>query len=177
MNTTDASTIILETPHCTLRNFEESDAEQLFPILNSKEVMCYSMSGPLSFAATKALLGEWITLFRNRGFSPWAVVRNNQLIGYAGFDVRIVEDIERIQITFRLSEQYWGKGLGTEITYALKAYAIETLGLTDIIAIIDPENQASIHTIRKIGMHYEKNIIYGGLELHMYSLANVKLNN
>lgn len=163
--------IILETPRCKLRTFTKEDSNSLFSILKSKEVMRYSMAGPLDLLAVKNLIDEWIVLFGSRGFSPWAVIHDNQIIGYAGFDTRVVEGVEKIQITFRLSKNYWGRGLATEIATTLKEYAFHKLKLSEIIAIVDPENSASIKTIKRIGMKNEKKIIYGSLSLELYRVT------
>ncbi len=113
---------------------------------------------------------DWIALYERHGFAPWAVMHNNMLIGYAGLDIRVIEETEQVQITFRLAESHWGQGFATELAIAIRDYAFTKLQLSAIIAIIDPENQASIRTISKIGMRFEKAVVYGGLALHMYKV-------
>ena len=164
---------ILTTSRCTLRPFTQEDAELLIPILGSEVVMHYSMTGAMDLPTIRTTIEDWISLYKQRGFSPWAVMHNNMLIGYAGLDMRVVEGIEQVQITFRLAESHWGKGFATELALAIRDYAFARLQLSEIIAIIDPENQASIRTISKIGMQFEKAIIYGGLPLHVYKVCRV----
>ncbi len=161
---------IIRTKRCLLRPFTLQDSNSLLPILGSEEVMRYSMTGPLELSKIELLIEEWLTLYQKRGFCPWAVIYNNRLIGYAGMDLRTIDEEEYAQITFRLDKDCWGKGLATELANAIKEYAFNHLKLLDLIAIIDPENEASIRTVSKIGMSFKKPVLYGGLSLHIYKV-------
>lgn len=161
---------ILSTPRCTLRPFIQNDAENLIPILGSETVMRYSMTGAMDLPAINITINGWIALYESHGFGPWAVIHQGQLIGYAGLDNRVAEEIEQVQITFRLAESYWGKGFATELALAIRDYAFHHLKIPSLIAIVDPENLASIYTISKIGMQFEKEVVYGGLYLHLYKI-------
>jgi ribosomal-protein-alanine N-acetyltransferase len=165
--------IILETERCIVRPFTQEDAENLMPILGSEAVMHYSMTGAMDLSTILTTIEDWIALYERYGFAPWAVMHNNMLIGYAGLDIRVVKEIEQVQITFRLAESHWGQGFATELAIAIRDYAFTSLGLSKVIAIIDPDNQASIRTISKIGMRFEKAVIYGGLSLHVYKVSSL----
>ena len=60
-----------------------------------------------------------------------------------------------------INKKYWGKGYATEMAQALKEYAFGQLGLTRIIALINPENVASAKVAQRIGMKLEKSIVRG----------------
>lgn len=159
---------IIHTQRCSLRLFTKEDAGLLVPILGCPKVMQYSMTGEMDLPAIHATIEEWLTLYKNARFCPFAIICDNQLIGYAGLDIREVEGNERVQITFRLAENSWRRGLATELAHAIKTYAFDTLGLSELIAITDPENLASIRTLTKINMIFDKVITYDELELHLY---------
>lgn len=161
---------ILNTPRCRLRPFTIEDVESLTPILGCPKVMRYSMTGAMDLPTISSTINGWIALYKSHEFGPWAVVHQGQLIGYAGLDSRVIEGAEQVQITFRLAESHWGKGFATELAVAIRDYAFNNLGLTALVAIVDPENIASIQTISKIGMQFEKEVIYGGLSLHLYKI-------
>lgn len=162
----------IRTTRCRLRLFTLLDAEVLLPVLGSVDVMRYSMTGPMDLQSIRQTLEQWITLYGQYGFGPWAVMHEGQLIGYAGLDIRIIDNVEQVQITFRLAKEYWGKGLATELATAVRDYAFNTLRLHSIIAIINPSNVASERTLTKIGMQFEKAAIYGGLPLYIYHISN-----
>lgn len=165
---------ILETSRLSLRPITLSDRDAFIPILGCPDVMQYSMTGAMDKEQISTTISNWMASYDQYGFGPWALIYEGKLIGYAGLDVRIVEEQERTQITFRLAKEYWGKGMATEVAVAVRDYAFGSLQKEEIIAIVDPENTASIHTITKIGMVFEKAVIYGGLSLHVYKIVQDK---
>ena len=65
---------------------------------------------------------------------------------------------------------YWGKGLATEAAIATRDYAFARLGITRLISIIDPENVRSIRVAEKIGMQYEKDVVFQSLPVRIYAI-------
>jgi RimJ/RimL family protein N-acetyltransferase len=160
---------ILRTSRLHLRCFDKNDAVALLPILSDKAVMRFSMTGIMNETQVENAIKSWIQAYEQDGFSPWALIYENKLIGYAGLDKRIVEDKERVQITMRIAQNYWGKGFATEIGEAILEFAFTKLNLKEVIAIVDPENKASIAFLANIGMKFSKAVVYGGLNLRVYS--------
>ncbi|MCA1799492.1 MAG: GNAT family N-acetyltransferase, partial [Xanthomonadaceae bacterium] len=52
-------------------------------------------------------------------------------------------------------KDYWGRGFATEAAEALVVHARDVMGLTRVVAVIDPLNTASIRVAEKIGMRFE----------------------
>lgn len=159
---------IIKTKRLSLRKFTKSDLEALADILADSDVMRYSMKGVMDKYQSMEMLRQWIENYENNILAPWALIMEGDLIGYAGLDVRIIEGEEKVQITFRLAKEFWGRGYATEIAAAIKNYAFSELGLNEIIAIVDPDNIGSIKTIEKIGMTFDREVNYEGLYLHVY---------
>ena len=93
------------------------------------------------------------------------------MIGYCG--LTRFDDIDgqpEIEIGYRLARAFWGRGLATEAVQAVRDYAFEILGLPRLVAIIDPQNTASIHVAQKVGLRYEKDVIFRGNLQKLYSL-------
>ena len=67
-----------------------------------------------------------------------------------------------VEIGYRLARAWWGRGYATEAVLAARDYAFDTLGLSRLIALIDPANAASIRVARKAGMHYETDVMMPG---------------
>lgn len=166
---------ILETARLFLRPVTLADSEAFTPVLGCPEVMQYSMTGAMNNEQIIMTINSWMASYDQYGFGPWALIHEGTLIGYAGLDVRVVEEQERTQITFRLAKDYWGKGIATEIAIAVRDYAFRFLKKKEIIAIVDPKNTASIRTITKIGMVFDKAVIYGGLPLSIYKIEQTYL--
>ena len=64
-----------------------------------------------------------------------------------------------------IRRESWGRGYATELAEGIKCHAFETLGLTRLIALIEPENTASERVAAKAGMCFEKEVFRPGGEL------------
>jgi len=57
-----------------------------------------------------------------------------------------------------MSRDVWGRGYATEAARTLLRYGFDTLGLEKIVAIVKPDNAASIKVVEKIGLKYKRDI-------------------
>jgi RimJ/RimL family protein N-acetyltransferase len=71
---------------------------------------------------------------------------------------------QEVEIGYRLARSAWRQGYATEAARAVRDYAFFTLGIRRLIALIDPENLASVRVAEKIGMRYEKEVMLEGYE-------------
>jgi len=65
-----------------------------------------------------------------------------------------------IEIGYRLAKSAWGQGYATEAARSVRDFAFLTLGMKRLIAMIDPSNVASIRVAEKIGMRYERDVMF-----------------
>lgn len=99
--------------------------------------------------------------YERDGFCMFAaeLIATGELVGAIGlvtmtFAVPSVTQ-PAVEIGWRLSHKYWGRGLATEGARASLHYAFETLKLREIAAITVPANLRSRRVMEKIGMkHY-----------------------
>lgn len=56
---------------------------------------------------------------------------------------------------YMLSPQYWGRGIMTEVLYAVLNYAFHEIGFNRVQAEVFAGNAASEHVLAKCGMQYE----------------------
>ncbi|MGI9435579.1 MAG: GNAT family N-acetyltransferase, partial [Geminicoccaceae bacterium] len=77
------------------------------------------------------------------------------------------------EVGFRLSRRYWGRGYATEVGAAVLSYGMSTLQWPRIIAIIDPENGGSVRVAEKMGMMFERAIMFDGYDHpdHLYAIS------
>jgi RimJ/RimL family protein N-acetyltransferase len=168
---------ILETDRVILREFVEEDCAELAPILADKEVMRYSINGPITFQETEARIKQYIKHYEDVGFGRWAVIdkKSNKLIGYCGISLTPPIYGECYwEIGYRMSREFWGKGLATEFVTAVKDYGFNTLKFSEIIAVIEPPNIASIKVIEKVGLKYWKQAHYYNMLVNVYKLEHPK---
>ena len=48
-----------------------------------------------------------------------------RLIGYCGFFRQVVDEVNEIEIGYRLDPDYWNRGLATEAAQAVRDYALK----------------------------------------------------
>jgi len=80
-------------------------------------------------------------------------------IGICGILKR--ETLQDIDIGFAFLPAYWSKGYALESATAVKAWAKATLGLTRLVAIVQPGNGPSIRLLEKLGLRYEGMVTHG----------------
>jgi [ribosomal protein S5]-alanine N-acetyltransferase len=107
------------------------------------------------------------------GFGLWAVVEKQSMtvIGYCGLSR--FDDVggqPETEIGYRLARRFWGHGFATEAANAVRDYGFKTLNLLRLIAIIDPRNSASIGVAKKLGLNFEKEVMFQGFLDHVYAI-------
>ncbi len=98
--------------------------------------------------------------YNNYGFGLWATVlkENNSLIGRCGLLYQEIEGAKDLELAYLLDSNYWGKGLATEAARSILNIGFDRYKSNRIIAVINPQNTASIRVAEKVGMNYEKEI-------------------
>ena len=82
-----------------------------------------------------------------------------------------IEGVEEVEIAYLLDREYWGKGLATEAAEAIIKHGYAKYGFKRIVAVIHPQNVASIRVAEKIGMKYERDVLYGDMgKVALYAL-------
>jgi RimJ/RimL family protein N-acetyltransferase len=73
-----------------------------------------------------------------------------------------------IEIGWRLVRAAWGCGYATEAARPVLAHALNTLGLREVVADIDPANTASVGVALKLGLRAAGPVPYGGRMVTRY---------
>jgi len=158
---------ILPTQRLILRHFHILDCQSMVRVLGDPEVMRFS-SGVKTIEETRAWIQACLEqYYQTWGFGPYAVVeqRSHQVIGYCGLSFSPdVGGQPEVSLGYRLARPAWGQGYATEAARSVRDFAFATLGIRRLIATIDPSNTASIHVAKKIGMHFEKEIMLEGYD-------------
>lgn len=104
-------------------------------------------------ASRRAHLCEWAQAHHARyGFAHWAVETREDaaFIGTLGLLCR--ETLPVPHLGFALLPAYRGKGYVTEAGRAVLDYARDVLGLSQLCAIVSPDNAESIRALEKLGL-------------------------
>ena len=159
-------TFLLETERLALREWGPDDAEALYSILGDAEVMKYVEDGRPWETVTR--VREWIERvrynYRNRGYSRWAVVEKEggRAVGTCGFVPLPWSD--EIDFGYLFRRDCWGRGYASEITPAVLRYGFERFGFREVVASIDPQNEASRRVLLKLAFVYRGDEVQPGEE-------------
>ena len=168
----------IESGRVYLRDLNENDVDMLFELHNNKETMKFMPYNSISYERAVNDVKDYASVSVTQpGFGIWATVlkETDEVIGWTC--LKRLPNIEEVEIGYRYFPKYWNKGYCTEICRELLRYGFEDLNLNEIMAIIRPENIASICVAEKLGMSYIKNVSHFGMDLKEYMITKESYNN
>lgn len=106
--------------------------------------------------AREALRIGALKLYEDYGYGPFRVAlkRSDTPIGISGLFRR--EGLDIPDLGYSTLPEFCGVGYAYEAATAVVQYARRDLGIGQLIAIISPDNEASISLIRKLGFEFER---------------------
>lgn len=153
-----AVTVVIQTPRLRLRTLDpERDADAILELVNDPGFIAgINDRGIRTREQARAHLCEWAQAHHARyGFAHWAVETREDaaFIGTLGLLCR--ETLPVPHIGFALLPAYRGKGYVTEAGRAVLDYARAVLGLSQLCAIVSPDNAESIRALEKLGLQQQ----------------------
>ncbi|MDR2238092.1 MAG: GNAT family N-acetyltransferase [Chryseobacterium sp.] len=114
----------------------------------------------------KEMFEKALSDYKEGPFSRWGIFHpeNNDFIGMCLARI-FLDDPEQIEIGYTLGENYWGKGLGTEVCKALVTYCRSLNTHKNIVAVTDLDNIGSQKVLTKSGFSRTADLIRGEEEL------------
>ncbi|HEX6288966.1 MAG TPA: GNAT family N-acetyltransferase [Herpetosiphonaceae bacterium] len=172
--------VIVQTERLFLRHVHILDHEPMYRIFGDAEVMRFGDGVQTKDAVQRWLMTCLEQYYRQWGFGPYAVVKRSsrEVIGYCGLfffpDVGCQPELE---LGYRLARAHWGYGYATEAALAVRDFAFQTLCVKRLISMIDPHNVASIRVAKKLGMQYEREVMFDGYTHpdHVYAIHGVSI--
>jgi [ribosomal protein S5]-alanine N-acetyltransferase len=167
----------LQTPRLTSRPFSEDDLDDLSALMANMDFMRFSL-GVFSRERTAGFLEKVRGRDREGLPSQFALIfrREQKLIGYCGLFLQTVDDIEELEIAYRLDPSYWSRGLATEAARAVCDHAFDELQLSRVISLIHPDNIASRRVAEKNGMIPEKETVFRGFPTIVFGIKREERN-
>ncbi len=163
---------ILETERLTLREFELSDAHEMFMLNSDYDVIKYTGDKHFKNVEEAEDLIRKYDQYRKYKLGRWTVLlkETKEYLGWCG--LKYLEDESAVDIGFRFHKKHWGRGYATEAAAPCLKYGFENLRLKKIIGRALKANTASIHVLEKIGMKYERDEMLHDGPAVIYSKEN-----
>ncbi len=150
--------IVAETDRLILRHLRPDDVEDLFRIYSDSETMWFMGSGSTTLEIERGNVANHITTYYEaRGFGLWGTVlrSNGKLIGRCGILQQDIDGRKDAELAYLIDPGQWGNGYATEAARAIVSLAADRFRFERMIAVIHPENAASIKVAEKCGFQFQ----------------------
>ncbi len=156
--------LVLETERLLLRPFTtDDDASFILTLLNEPSFLQYIGDKKVRNLedARQYLLNGPIASYKRNSFGLLCVeLKDSQTsIGMCGLLKR--EELPEPDIGFAFLPDFWNKGYAFEAAAAVMKDARERLKLNRILAIVNPDNYASMKLLERLGLRFERMLDQG----------------
>ena len=79
-------------------------------------------------------------------------------LGDCGLVKKEIDGREEVEVFYLIRRSHQGRGLATEAARALQQHAAAALALTRLVALIHPDNAASLRVAEKAGFRFEREV-------------------
>ncbi len=168
------SLLTIETPRLLLRPFELKDIEPAYQMNLDPAVSQYTGDGGVvnKKEIERRIIHDVMGDYKKHGFGRLAIEwkENQEFIGFTG--LKYLEDLNEVDLGYRLRSKYWGQGIATEAGKASLELGFSTLSLKRIIAIILPTNTKSQRVLEKLGMLFFENRLEEGESIKLFEITH-----
>ena len=145
----------LTTERLVLRPFVPGDLDALAAIHAEESFWWYPRRSAMPAEETGRFLDTMLQRYADDGFGIEAVIEraSGTIIGWAGLAVPhfLPEILPAVEVGWRLSGPYRGRGLATEAGRAAVDFGFTEGGLECIVSLYEPENVASGRVMQRLG--------------------------
>lgn len=142
----------LVTERLLIRDFRETDGEDLYEYLSDEEVVRYE---PHKVFSREEAYKEAKRRAEDENFLA-VCLESGKVIGNLYF---AKGGFETFEVGYVFNKSYWKNGYATESLNALLKYAFEELEVRRIIAMCDPKNLNSWNLLERVGMRREGTLL------------------
>ena len=146
----------IQTNRLLLRQFVESDLENVFKGLSDPEIIKFYGVSYKTIEDTKEQMKFFADLEKNETGIWWAVcsLDNATFYGAGGLN-SLSKEHKKAEIGFWLLKNYWGQGIMTETMPIICNYGFEQLGLHRIEGIVETDNLNCKNAMKKLDFKHE----------------------
>lgn len=147
----------LETARLRATRLTDADTEAVHAMHQDARIMA-SIGGVRDADRTAMYMADNLDHWQRRGFGIYLLHDRGTgaLVGRAGLrTIAISADEAGVEIAYVMLPAMWGRGLATEITQQLIALARDTLRLSELVAVIHPDNTPSLRIAERAGFRHD----------------------
>lgn len=146
----------IKTERLLLRQFADSDLENVFKGLSNPEVIKYYGVSFQTLEATKEQILFFADLEKNDTGIWFAIcsVDNTTFYGAGGLN-NLSKEHKKAEIGFWLISNFWGYGIMKEAMPLICKYGFDNLGLNRIEGFVESENKNCKNAMAKLDFQYE----------------------
>ncbi len=149
---------MIETERLILREISLDDAEFILGLLNQPSFLQHIGDKAVRTLdeARDYIVNGPVDSYRRLGFGLYLVeARDSQTpMGICGLLKR--EILDDVDVGFAFVPEFWSRGYGFESVSEVMAHARDALGLERVVAVVSPDNRASIRLLEKLGLKFER---------------------
>lgn len=151
-----------------LRPWSIKDANQLYVIADNEKISANLRDG-FPFPYTLKDARDWLNIILPENLPPrfFAIIIDKQVVGSIGIVTKTDIYRKNFEIGYFLSEENWGKGIGTKAIKAATSYAFKNFDIVRVYAEPFADNAASRKALDKAGFILEatlkRNVIKNGI--------------
>jgi RimJ/RimL family protein N-acetyltransferase len=148
--------VVAETARTRIRGWRPEESDRFFDIYRRWEVSRWLGSAPAAMQEpdeADARIARWAELnAADRSVGRWAVERKDDgvVVGTVLL-VRLPDGDGELEVGWHLHPDSWGHGYASEAARAVLDRAF-TAGVPEVLAVVRPDNAASLAVCRRIGM-------------------------
>ncbi len=138
-------------PSVTLRRVQTDDVPMILAMEADPAVMRHSTGVKPATDARRQELLAWLRE-PTSDIGHWTVLVDGAAVGWISL-VPLV-DGGRLQLAYRLCRAAWGQGYATLAGQLLCDYAWRALDVPELVAVVWPDNHASVRVLEKLGFAF-----------------------
>ena len=161
----------LETERLSLRQWSLADLDAIITMDRDPQVYQF-LEEPGDEDEQRDEMKERILTDFGEGLGTWSLFPRGRPATVLGLALLspIDDEGQDVEIGFRLVRAAWGQGLASEAAARLIRHGFETVGLNEIIAVTDPDNEGSERTLERLGFKREGWRRAWGYDNHFFRL-------
>ncbi len=155
------SSTVITTNRLRLEKIDANHKGDLYKLLSNPVVHKY-FPKILDQNESKAFYEKIQDCYKTDGYCFWAVIRKKDdiFLGICGLLPQLIDGRKEVEVGYRISNEFWGQGYGSEAAKGCIDYGSEILKLSSIISLIRPVNFPSIRVAEKNGLRLEKETMF-----------------